>query len=232
MVISHKHKYVYIAIPRTGSKSMGHWLSDYFDGRSQFGHHSYDIPDEYADYFAFTVVRNPYERAASGHFAVMWDGLGPTEEEMGHCHDKHESLRRFRAILRSRERQEQNDWPEQSSIPLEQRIRETALANEEEGHGINQKRFVDRAQVDLVLYFERLPDCLAELPFVDPNHVPPFPYCPERGIRPPGTFNDFFRDTDAEQVIWAYAAKDFEAFGYRRFDCGPPEGAPYALRIR
>ncbi|HIJ73239.1 MAG TPA: hypothetical protein HPP83_03975, partial [Candidatus Hydrogenedentes bacterium] len=92
-------------------------------------------------------------------------------------------------------------------------------------------RFIDRGRVNLVLYFERLPECLLELPFVDPNNVPPFPHHPERGIRPPGNFFDFFRDTDEEEVVWAHAAGDFEAFGYRRFDCGLPEDAPSALRI-
>lgn len=231
MIISHEHKYICIGIPRTASKSMDHWLSDYFGGRAHFGHHSYDIPDEYADYLVFTVVRNPYDRHASGHFAVMWDGLAPTDEEMGHCRNKHESLRKFRAILRSRERAVQNDWPRQSPVPLEHRIRELTRRNEEAGPGINQKRFVDRGRVNLVLYFERLPGCLTELPFVGSGDMPPFPYCPERGIRPEGTFFDYFRDTDEEQVVWAYAREDFEAFGYRRFECGLPDDAPNALRI-
>ena len=90
---------------------------------------------------------------------------------------------------------------------------------------------MERAGVSLVLYFERLPDCLEELPFVDPHNVPPFPHHPEWGTRPSGNFFDFFRGTDDEQAFWAYAAEDFEAFEYHRFDCGPPEDAPKALRI-
>lgn len=59
-----------------------------------------------------------------------------------------------------------------------------------------------------------------------------FPHHPERGIRPPGNFFDLFRGTDEELVVWAYAAEDFVAFGYRRFECGLPEDAPNALRIK
>jgi len=232
MIISDKHRYVYIGIPRNGSKSMNHWLSEYFDGRNHGGHHDYDVPEEAAGYLVFTIVRNPYDRRTSGHFAVTWDDQAPTEEELGQCRDKQERLRKFRAVLKSREKQRQREMPRQSAVPLEERIREAVLRNESEGHDINQKRYADRGRVNLVLYFERLPECLRELPFVDPDDVPPFPHHPERGIRPAGDFFDFFRSTDEEEVVWAHAAEDFEAFGYRRHDCGLPEDAPCALRIR
>jgi len=232
MIISDKHRYVYIGIPRNGSKSMNHWLSEYFDGRNHGGHHDYDVPEEAAGYLVFTIVRNPYDRRTSGHFAVTWDDQAPTQEELGDCSSKPERLQKFRAILKSREKQRQREMPRQSTVPLDERIREAVLSNESEGHDINQKGYVDRGQVNLVLYFERLPECLRELPFVDPDDVPPFPHHPERGIRPAGDFFDFFRGTDEEEVVWAHAAEDFKAFGYRRHDCGLPEDAPCALRIR
>ena len=122
--------------------------------------------------------------------------------------------------------------PVQSTIPLEQRVREARAANESPDYGTNQKRIVDRAGIDLVLYFERLPECLKELPFVDPDNMPPLPHHPERGIRPEGDFFAFFAETDEEDVVWAHSAEDFEAFGYRRFECGLPEEAPCALRVK
>lgn len=231
MIISDVHKYVYIGIPRTGSKSMNHWLLEHFDGRWHGGHHDYNVPAEAADYFIFTIVRNPYDRAVSGTFAVTWDDQGATDDEIGPCQSPQERLRKSRAILATRGKR-QKEFPVQSTIPLEERIREVALENESEGHGRNQKRFADLARVNLVLYFERLPECLKQLPFVDPNHMPPFPHHPERGIRPSGNFFDFFRGTDTEQVVWAHSSEDFEAFGYRRFDPNLPSDAPSALRIR
>jgi hypothetical protein len=86
---------------------------------------------------------------------------------------------------------------------------------------MNQKNYVEKARVQLVLHFERLPTCLTTLPFVDRDHMPPFPKIEERGKRPAGNFFDHFTDED-EKVVWEYAAEDFEAFGYRRFDCGGP----------
>ncbi|NLX07819.1 MAG: hypothetical protein GXY33_21985 [Phycisphaerae bacterium] len=52
------------------------------------------------------------------------------------------------------------------------------------------------------------------------------------GITPGGTFFELFRDTDEEEVVWAYAAEDFAAFGYRRFEWGLAADAPDALRVR
>jgi hypothetical protein len=231
MIISDTFRYVYIGIPRTGSKSMNHWLCEHFAGRSHGGHHDWRVPPEAAGYLIFTIVRNPYERAASGHYAVTWDDQAPSERELEGCRSEQERLQRFRAVLKSRERQFQKDAPRQSAVPLEQRLGEAAARNETDGNAVNQKRFVERAGAGLVLYFERLPRCLLALPFVDRENPPPFPHHPERGIRPPGTFTDFFGDTDDEEVVWAYAREDFEAFGYRRHDCGLPEDAPDALWI-
>ena len=232
MIVSDTYKYVYIGIPRTGSKSMNHWLMEYFDGKWYGGHHDYNVPEEFAEYLIFTVVRNPYDKSTSGYFAVTWDDQAAKEHEMGPCQTQQERLRKSRAVLETRQKQPPKEPPQPSIIPLDERIRTARLMTSTEGHGMSQKRFVDKARVSLVLYYERLPQCLVDLPFVDPNNVPPFPHHPERGTRPPGNYFDFFRGADDEEVIWAGAAEDFEAFGYRRFDCGLPEDAPNALRLR
>jgi hypothetical protein len=231
VILSHKHRYVYIGIPRTGSKSMNSWLMEHLDGVWYRGHHDYVVPQEAAGYLVFTIVRNPYDRRVSGHFHVPWLDHGPTREEVGEYRSEPERLRKVRAILETRQGQVQKERPVQSPIPLDQRIGEWVAANEREDPGINQKRFAERAGVHLALHFERLPACLGELPFVDAGAVPPFPHQPERGVRPAGTFFDLFAGTDAEAEVWAYAAEDFAAFGYRRFEWGLPEDAPDALWI-
>lgn len=238
MIISDKHRYVYIGIPRTGSKSMNHWLCEHFDGRNLGGHHDYDVPEDVSDYLIFTVVRNPYDREVSSHFAVTWGDATQRENEPP-WEDDTEAVRnattgpaKLRALLEPRAKWEQRPPPEQSPIPLEERIRAKTERNEARDLGtMTQKRFVDLARVNLVLYLERMPDCLRELPFVPPGNIPPFPHHPERGIRPPGDFFDFFRNTDEEKVVWAHASEDFEAFGYPRFRSGLPEDAPNALGI-
>jgi len=161
---------------------------------------------------------------------VFWDDQVSKEYEFGPYSSEAERLRMSRAIMAARPKS-QNDPPEPSATPLTERIRQAAEESEAEGHGMRQQRFVELGGVDLVLYFERLPDRLAELPFVDTADMPEFPHHPERGIRPSGGFFDLFNE-DEEQVVWAHAAADFEAFGYGRFHSGLPEEAPHALWIR
>jgi hypothetical protein len=47
MIISHELRFVYIGIPRTGSKSMMAWLHAHFPANyARGGHgHRYDVPD-------------------------------------------------------------------------------------------------------------------------------------------------------------------------------------------
>ena len=94
---------------------------------------------------------------------------------------------------------------------------------------MNQERFVARSGVHLALYFERLTQCPGLLSFADSANSLPFPHHPERSSRPDGSFFDLFTGTDEEHVVWAYAAEDFAAFGYWRFECGLSPGAPDTL---
>lgn len=69
MIISPTHKFVYIGIPRTASKSMNEWLMRHYGGIWYGGHHDYEgIPDDARSFLVFTTVRNPYDRAVSGFF--------------------------------------------------------------------------------------------------------------------------------------------------------------------
>src|SRR6266480_4616185 len=61
-------RYVYISIPRTGSKSMSQWLVEHFQGEWHGDHHEWRVPAQYRDFLVFTIVRNPYEIQASGWF--------------------------------------------------------------------------------------------------------------------------------------------------------------------
>ena len=206
MIISHTLKYVYIGIPRTGSKSMNRWLMDHFEGQWFDHHHQWQVPEEAKDYLKFTIVRNPYEREVSVWYFAPWSAekIGPSKPK---------------SFFAEKMRQ---------SIPLKDGTVKTD-GNVPEA-GMNQKHFAEKAGVPLVLYFERLPDCLRDLPFVNKDRIPPFPHIEERGRRPAGNFFDHFTMED-EKLVWEYAAEDFEAFGYQRFECGLPENLPNSLRI-
>ena len=196
MHISHKHKFIYIGIPRTGSKSMFQWLKDNYASENLAGHHDWQVPPEFRHYLVFTIVRNPYERATSGWF--------------------------FEPVIKS-----PHDPPKPKT--LAESLRPLIPLKDAGGNEMNQASFVRRARVDLVLYFERLPQALADLPFVDKTNIPPFPHNNAGGCRPAqGSFFHHFTAED-EKLVWQYAAEDFAAFGYRRFDPGLPPH-PHAPR--
>ena len=215
MVISHTLRYVYIGIPRTGSKSMSEWLTTRCEGEYVGYHHQWLVPEEARDYLIFTVVRNPYDRWTSAAFGRAWAGEKPREE-----------LREYVGP------------PTKPTESLEEQIREVTLEKDATQRGggnvpencMNQWFYSQRAGVSLVLFFERSPECLKELPFVTSDDLPDFPHVLERGIRPPGDFFDHF-DDEQEKVVWAYASEDYEAFGYRRFDASLPIESPNSLII-
>ena len=207
MHISHKHRFVYIGIPRTGSKSMYRWLSENYGSENLGGHHDFIVPDEFRHYLIFTVVRNPYDRWASGGFAVLWHGEQP---------DASKRVPSPPLIP--------------STKPLDERLRESTVEGATPGNGMNQSQFLKKGDVRLALYFERLPECLGDLPFVDRDCIPPFPHALEKGIRFPGTFFDHFPPDD-EKCVWAYASEDFEMLGYERFNCGLPEDSSNCMHL-
>lgn len=216
MIISHELRYVYIGIPRTASKSMSEWLVKRYSG-DWFGyHHQWQVPQVATDYLRFTIVRNPYERTASMMFGKLWGEEKPDPAK--------------RVLSRK---------PESSRDPLDERIREAILLGNAKivddkssvpEAGMNQSQFIRRAGVTLVLYFERLPQCLGDLPFVDQDQMHPLPYAIEKGIRPEGTFFDHFTSED-EQVTWAHSSDDFKLLGYKRYDPTLPKHSPNSLWI-
>jgi len=229
ILVSDRYRYVYVAIPRTASKSVNHWLLDHYPGRSHGGYHQMDVPEEARDYLVFTIVRNPYDLWVSYRFHVPWgdSGVTVTEEEMGPCGSDRERRARKMEILETKTETRPRPLTP-PTISLEERI---AKARTDTHGGNLQMQQIRRAGVNLVLYYERLPDCLAELPFVDGGDLPPLPHHPERGVRPAGDFFDIF-PAEEEQVVWAAACEDFSVFHYCRGEPGLPVGAPSALWIR
>lgn len=76
MIISEKHKYIFISTPKCGTHSMFKLLQTYFDGKRirTNGFHSTKIPDNIniSDYTVFTTVRNPYDRLVALWYSILY----------------------------------------------------------------------------------------------------------------------------------------------------------------
>jgi hypothetical protein len=82
VIVSDKHKYVFIEIPKTGSTAIAKELVEKYDGKSILKKHSFyheflkKANDEERKYFAFSCVRNPLDDAVSVYFKLKSNHRG------------------------------------------------------------------------------------------------------------------------------------------------------------
>lgn len=75
MIISHKYKYVFIELPRTGSTVIANELCRYYGGQTVLNTHATyrDFLKHYPDlkhYYAFSSIRNPLDKTVSVYFKL------------------------------------------------------------------------------------------------------------------------------------------------------------------
>ena len=87
MIISHKHKYLFIEVQRTGSTTIREELCERYDGEPILDYHSNHFEfarqcsKEERGYFVFCGVRNPLDDAASLYIKIMTDHEKAYSEE-------------------------------------------------------------------------------------------------------------------------------------------------------
>ena len=107
MLLSHKHKFIFIHVPKTGGTSIKAVLEPYAD-------HKYGIPLKHngakywqnqlgkkmwKKYFVFAFVRNPWDRMVSRRFYQKYVNLNPEARERG---EKCKTLLEFLNLARSK----------------------------------------------------------------------------------------------------------------------------------
>lgn len=189
MIVSERHRYVYIGIPKAGSQSVATWLIDHFDGRVEGYHHAWQVPSAYRDFFVFTVVRDPYERCFSAWWFRCMDPARRQSPTSGWSFDRF-----LRSVLASQRTGRPPD-PASTSASL------------------TQMQFVDLSNARRAIHLER-PEQLELLPFVPPG-PPPLPRQNETSNKPHGSFFDHLGAAD-EQLVWEYCIEDFLRLGYPR----------------
>jgi sulfotransferase famil protein len=77
MIISHKHKYLFVEIPHTGTTTIREELCEHYDGQSILWRHSYysdflrRASSEERKYFVFCSIRNPLDVTVSQYFRMV-----------------------------------------------------------------------------------------------------------------------------------------------------------------
>lgn len=82
MIISHKHKYVFVELPRTGSTAISKELREHYDGEAILRKHATyreflsTASTAEKQYFVFSAVRNPLDKILSLYFKYKTDQRG------------------------------------------------------------------------------------------------------------------------------------------------------------
>jgi len=194
MVVSHEHKYVYIAIPKTACQAVSQWLVEKHGGEYvRPCTHRWWPPEGCEQYLVFTVVRNPYERC----FSWWWYGCREPNRREANAEIWGMSFPEF-----MRERIGRKD-----NAPIDP---ETGRPNT----AMTQARFFELSGASRFVRYEAL-EGLSDLQFVEV-----FNGLPRRNVtvtKPKQAFQAYFEgDSQAEDLVWEYCREDFEAFGYER----------------
>lgn len=157
MIVSHEREYVNFAIPRTASRATAEWLQVVCDGISPRhipprtgprSHHRIDIPDEYAGYRRFAVIREPVSRWESAWRAA-------------HRRDQ----------LRIQTAEEYN----RAFLDHLHRMIDDRGTKNPRCFEAAQTTWVETCEIDTLLLYEDLPTCLDSLWFVRPGEIDQFP---------------------------------------------------------
>lgn len=79
MIISHKHKYLFVELPMTGSTAIARELIEHYDGEKILFKHASpkhfwkQATEEEKKYFMFSGIRNPFDQAVSRYFKYKTD---------------------------------------------------------------------------------------------------------------------------------------------------------------
>lgn len=186
MIIGHKHKYVYLATPKTATRSMAGWLISRFGGVVHNSDHYQYVPPGCKDYYLFTTVRNPYSRAVS----FWWWA----------CHVWKKKWLRARV---------QGDF---GNMRIDSFFK-FVLANPR--RIIDQKAFMSQCAFLTEYYpdalkMEELPFCLERLPFAHAAAIRQFPFDNKT------SHDSWWKymHPDVLDLVEKWAEGDFKRFGY------------------
>lgn len=198
MFVCDNPKIVFVAIPKTATRSIYGLLKDNFGGRV-ISDHARKIPPAYNNYFSFCIVRNPYDRICSDYWSRCRRGSD-----------------RYGILTKFKQQGLENTLESYLDVyPRESRSTWFAQHNFIEGNNINK-----------ILHFEKLQEEFNELPFVKNNITLPLINTTSKKVFSPKT-KDFLTPRPTWQELVTPAAgkkinnifkKDFELLDYEMME--------------
>lgn len=197
MIICPNFKIVFIAVPKTGTRSIYRVLQDHYSGR-RIQDHLQIVPEQYKNFFTFIVKRNPYDRACSTYWAMC--RRNPSFDQYGwlanfKLKDLENTLENFLSVAKSRKNYKIN-------------------------HSIQQYKFHNRNRIDQILRFENLQEDFNKLPFIKtPVELPRINITVDIKSTPKKVrisrphWKDIVDDKSIKLINEIYA-KDFKLLGY------------------
>lgn len=195
MLVCKSHKFVFVRNPKTASRSLTQVLKDNFDVIEFSTYHDWRVPDEYADYFVFMFVRNPYSRTVSAWQHVCRDTgrVGkrvPTFPEFVDFKGMNLNLGYEKRNDQFVERKKRNFFAQSSMI-------DWVLEDSKVKH------------VNLFKY-ENLYEDFHRLPFIDKEHD-----IPKVGVKV-SDWMQYYTSHKIKKMVSDNLAADFDRFGYYR----------------
>jgi hypothetical protein len=151
-MISHKHKFIFIHIPKTAGMTLRSAFARYRDEpKLQMGHPYYEKYlqiQNFEGYHKTTCVRNPFDRLVSAFFYIKSGGIGVGSER---CLCKKFNLKNinFSEFVKTKL---------ESAINFDgcKRIRRNNIGNETPRHFQLQNKFIKNCKLDSIIRFENL----------------------------------------------------------------------------
>jgi hypothetical protein len=198
MIISHEHKFVFVSTPKAGTHSMFPFLEKHYGGLRQTGpYHRREVPPKCEDYFIFAVVRNPYNRAVSAWWHLLYrmpyrEIWRPIVGAVDFAH-----FVKWACAWRARH----NAWPPNRGNEV--------LHNQTEWLSVMPR-------LDAVLHLETLAQDFSRLPFCVGEPIIQRRNSGGKGVEVSdyGRWEDYMTPEAVKMIAMQWAQPDFKRFGY------------------
>ena len=204
MIISHKYRYVFVELPRTGSTAVNRELRELYDGHRILAKHAtyrdflrQASADEKA-YFSFSGIRNPLDVAVSRYATLKWNQYGYFTDP--------EELAKRRALPQLLENR-LHRWVQRNDATFEDFLRRWYLVPYDTWSSLDHHR------MDAILRFESLADdfesVLHRLGIEPVRRLPVVNVTPERGR----DYLSSYTPAAIERAVWVFGPY-MEEWGY------------------